>query len=70
MRPARLCRESATPTWLARAPLRAAVISCCVLPVTQRKDWTLLTAGARQRERLKQDGVCVLPRKNWCTATT
>jgi hypothetical protein len=38
MRRARLCRESATPTWLARALLHAAMICCCVLPVAQRKD--------------------------------
>jgi hypothetical protein len=33
MRPARLCREMAAPTWFGRAPLHAAAISCCVLPV-------------------------------------
>src|SRR5215467_4775593 len=33
MRPARLCRAITTPTWLGRAPLYAAAISCCVLPV-------------------------------------
>ena len=45
MRSTRLCRESATPTWLAQAPLDAAVISCCVLPVAQRKD--LVADGRR-----------------------
>src|ERR1700730_13623143 len=35
MRPARLCREMTTPTWSGRAPLHAAVISCCVLPVAK-----------------------------------
>src|SRR6266446_4711346 len=37
MRPARLCREMTTPTWLGRAPLHAAVISCCVLPVAKAR---------------------------------
>ena len=35
MRPARLCRARAMPTWFGRAPLHAAVISCCVLPVAR-----------------------------------
>jgi hypothetical protein len=37
MRPARLCRASAMPTWFGRAPLHAAVISCCVLPVASAR---------------------------------
>jgi len=40
MRPVRLCRESAAPTWLARAPLHAAAISCCVLPVASARTWS------------------------------
>jgi transposase-like protein len=35
MRPARLCREMAAPTWFGRAPLQAEAISCCVLPVAK-----------------------------------
>src|ERR1700757_1970769 len=41
MRPARLCREMAAPTWFGRAPLHAAVISCCVLPVAKASTWSL-----------------------------
>jgi hypothetical protein len=37
MRPARLCRARAAPTWFGRAPLHAAVISCCVLPVARAR---------------------------------
>src|ERR1700737_701617 len=37
MRPARLCREMTTPIWFGRAPLHAAVISCCVLPVAKAR---------------------------------
>src|ERR1700724_3097252 len=40
MRPARLCRASAAPTWLGRAPLHAAAISCCVLPVASARIWS------------------------------
>jgi hypothetical protein len=36
-RPARLCRARTTPTWFGRAPLHAAVISCCVLPVARAR---------------------------------
>jgi hypothetical protein len=37
MRPARLCRAMAAPTWFGRAPLHAALISCCVLPVAKAR---------------------------------
>src|SRR5215831_7995670 len=37
MRPARLCRARTTPTWFGRAPLHAAAISCCVLPVARTR---------------------------------
>jgi hypothetical protein len=40
MRPARLCRAMAAPTWFGRAPLHAAVISCCVLPVASGSTWS------------------------------
>src|ERR1700747_799824 len=41
MRPARLCRAIAAPIWFGRAPLHAAVISCCVLPVARARTWSL-----------------------------
>src|SRR5262249_29091490 len=40
MRPAHLWRERAAPTWLGRAPLHAAAISCCVLPVARARTWS------------------------------
>src|SRR5580692_6873338 len=33
-------RAQAAPTWLARAPLHAAAISCCVLPVASARTWS------------------------------
>src|SRR5580704_990157 len=41
MRPARLCRAMAAPTWFGRAPWHAAVISCCVLPVARARTRSL-----------------------------
>jgi hypothetical protein len=43
MRPARLCRAMAAPTWFGRTPLHAVAISCCVLPVA--KDLVIETRG-------------------------
>src|SRR5947209_3247773 len=37
MRPARLCRAMAAPTWFGRTPLHAVAISCCVLPVAKAR---------------------------------
>ena len=37
IRPARLCRAIAAPTWFGRAPLHSAVISCCVLPIARAR---------------------------------
>jgi hypothetical protein len=37
IRPARLCRAMAAPTWFGRAPLHVAVISSCVLPVARAR---------------------------------
>src|SRR5947209_17583597 len=41
MRPARLCRAMAAPTWFGRTPLHAEAISCCVLPVAKPRTWSL-----------------------------
>src|SRR5215471_9816495 len=41
MRPARLCRAMAAPTWFGRASSHAAVISCCVLPVARARTRSL-----------------------------
>src|SRR4051795_5564028 len=41
MRPARLCRAMAAPTWFGRAPLHAVAISCWVLPVAKARTWSL-----------------------------
>ena len=40
IRPARLCRAMAAPTWFGRAPLHAAVISSCVLPIARARTWS------------------------------
>src|SRR5215470_15976063 len=47
MRPARLCRAMAAPTWFGRAPLHAAVISCWVLPVARTRTRSLRVGGVR-----------------------
>src|SRR5215469_10309339 len=49
MRPARLCRAIAAPTWVGRAPLHAAVISCCVLPVAKASTWSSRVGEVRRR---------------------
>src|SRR5271169_4785834 len=41
MRPARLYRAMAPPTWFGRAPLHAAAISCCVLPFAKASTCSL-----------------------------
>src|SRR5947209_1455729 len=41
MRPARLCRAMAAPTWFGRTPLHAVAISCCVLPVAKARTRSL-----------------------------
>src|SRR5437764_11293146 len=41
MRPARLCRAIAAPTWFGRAPLHAAAISGCVLPSARTRTRSL-----------------------------
>src|SRR5215472_3580119 len=47
MRPARLCRAMAAPTWFGRAPLHAAEICCFVLPVARRRTRSLRVGGVR-----------------------
>jgi hypothetical protein len=59
MRPARLCRAMATPTWFGRAPLHAAVISCRVLPFAKAR-----TGSPRVDEvRLPPGGFAVVGRQ-------
>src|SRR5438045_8884912 len=41
MRPARLCRAMAAPTWFGRTPLHAVAISRCVLPVAKARTRSL-----------------------------
>jgi len=38
---------NAAPTWFGRAPLHAAVISCCVLPVARTRTRSLRVGGVR-----------------------
>src|SRR5438094_9659117 len=47
MRPARLCRAMAAPTWFGRASLHAVAISCCVLPVAKARTWSLTLGELR-----------------------
>src|SRR5260370_36266142 len=73
MRRARLWRERAAPTWLGRAPLHAAAISCCVLPVASARTWSARfdelrlppaafagVVGGRPRRRAGAAGVVAL----------
>src|ERR1700747_2434800 len=64
MRPARLCLEMAAPTWLGRAPLHAAAISCCVLPLSRARA-LLLRLGEL---RLSPAVVCGRPERAFCTS--
>src|ERR1700758_894651 len=56
MRPARLCRAMAAPTWFGRAPLHPAVISCCVLPVARARTRSLRF----DKPRLAPAGIAVV----------
>src|SRR5947209_3950781 len=47
MRPARLKRAIAAPTWFGRTPLHAAAISCCVLPIAKARTCSLRLGEVR-----------------------
>src|SRR5262249_12234105 len=58
MGPARLCRAMTTPTWFGRAPLHAAAISRCVLPVARARTWS----PKLDEPRLRPAGLAALVR--------
>src|SRR6516164_10741697 len=65
MRPALLCRARTTPTWFGRAPLHAAAISCCVLPVARARTLIPQRRRATLASRFSGCGALAPPSSRW-----